>query len=101
MPQPIGVVEKLTLSATASQALVDDGLVERFLDRARDAGAESALLGYRRGSAAGHVPSRLTGPTVPAALHLSRARFPTLGDAEARRVGGPGVVVDPAPLRLR
>ncbi|MET1004735.1 MAG: DUF6177 family protein [Propionibacteriaceae bacterium] len=100
VPQPIGVVERLTLSATAGEELLDDAILDRFLHRARESGADSALVGYRRGSAAGQVPSRLTGPTVPAALHLSRARFPTLRDAEARRLAGPAVRLDDRAIQL-
>lgn len=110
VPQPIGVVERLTLSAGAQTAplgaesqgleLMGAELHERFLGQAHRSGAEIALLGYRRGSADGQVPSRLTGPTMPAALHLSRGRFPTLTDAEATRVAGPAAVVDPAWVQL-
>jgi hypothetical protein len=99
VPQPIGVVERLTLSAAADDLLTDEQ-TRRFLDRARDVGAESALVGYRRTSSTGHVPSRLTGPTVPVALHLSRHRFPTLTTAEAQRIGGAVAEVDDDVLRL-
>ncbi len=100
VPQPVGVVERLTLSAEPGEQLLAAELVSRFLERAEDLGAESALLGYRRGSSQGHVPSRLTGPAVPAALHLSRGRFPTLQDPEALRLGGPNLTLDEKSLRL-
>jgi hypothetical protein len=58
------------------------------------------LVGYRRTSSTGQVPSRLTGPTVPVALHLSRHRFPTLTTAEARRIGGAVAEVDDEVLRF-
>ena len=99
VPQPVGVVERLTLSASADDLLTAEQTT-RFLDRARDVSAESALVGYRRTSSTGHVPSRLTGPTVPVALHLSRHRFPTLTTEEARRIGGAAAEVDDTALRL-
>ncbi len=100
VPQPIGVVERVTVSASAHGSLLAGHEVASFLESAGALGAESALLGYRRGSAAGYVPSRLTGPTVPAGLLLSRGRFPTLGDAEARRLGGSALSLDERTARL-
>ncbi len=99
-PQPVGVVERLTVSAKPGDGPVGGDVVERFLGRAGAAGAEVALLGYHRASPDGYVPSRLTGPTLPAALRLSRARFPSLGEDEARRLGGPGARLDEEALRV-
>lgn len=100
VPQPVGVVERLTVSATPGPEPLGGPILDGFLDRARDVGAETALLGYRRAGAEGQVPSRLTGPTVPAALHLSRRRFPSLSDGEARRVGGPAAMLDDSALQV-
>lgn len=100
VPQPVGVVERLTVSAAPGDGPVGGDVVERFLGRAGAAGAEVALLGYHRASPDGYVPSRLTGPTLPAALRLSRARFPSLGEDEARRLGGPGARLDEEALRV-
>ncbi|MCH1865815.1 DUF6177 family protein [Nocardioides sp. CFH 31398] len=110
VPQPIGVVERVTLLADVetSAGPMDDEAVRSFVRGVLAAGGQVALAGYRRTTGARLVPARVTGPTFPRVVTLARSRFPTLGDEEALRLGGSTarLVADPVaalvvPIDLR
>ncbi|MGL4172680.1 MAG: DUF6177 family protein [Actinomycetota bacterium] len=94
VPQPIGVVERVTACVHPVRAVADHDLAARFTERAAVTRAESALIGHRRVSPGGFMPSRMTGPTIPAAVYLARSRYPTLNETEARQLGESGYACD-------
>lgn len=101
IPQPVGVVERLDVVIDPYDA--SDPIADNFAADALAAGAQIAVLGYRRGTGEGLVPPRLAGPTVPEAAAFGLDRFPTLSDTEAHRLGGgiEQILDDPRALTLR
>lgn len=96
--------ERRTRATAQCQTAVSTGRRVAVVSAHGGAGGTTLTVGRRRtpsprGRPKG-VVSRLTGPTLPAALRLSRARFPSLGEDEARRLGGPGARLDEEALRV-
>ncbi|MDF8265483.1 DUF6177 family protein [Luteipulveratus flavus] len=95
LPQPPGVVEQVEVTLDPRAEAFASAALAAFADQVLEAGAEIAVLGYRRSTGGRQVPSRQTGPTVPAVAVFARRRFPTLNDAGALRLAGrPGRLVE-------
>ncbi|KNX38600.1 DUF6177 family protein [Luteipulveratus halotolerans] len=98
IPQPPGVVEQMEVTADPRHGRLPSEALAEFAVGVIDAGAEIAVLGYRRSTGGRLVPSRMTGPTVPAVAVFARRRFPDLSDAGALRLAGRSARLVETPL---
>jgi Family of unknown function (DUF6177) len=97
-PQPPGLVERVEIVADTQDEPRPYGTADDFAASVLGAGAQTATLGYARFAPDRGTPARFLGPVVPAVAVFARSRFPTLTDAEARRLGGPSARLLSTPI---
>lgn len=91
-----GTLESTEILAGAPTPLERDALTD-FTRDVLTAGAQVARLGYRRAADGRYLSARRAGPTLPAALVVTRNRLPGLTDDELLALG-PGIALIEVPV---